>query len=85
MICSLTGTGSTGSFGFFSLGSEGLASFLTAAAAFPLVLGGLLDDRDTFDATELERARRGVDLRGVVARRGVEVELDDEGAILMRY
>lgn len=68
---SFTGTGSFGSFGLRSSGRVGRSeSFL---AALPLDVGGRLDERDTLDATELERARRGVDRRGVVARLGVEL------------
>jgi hypothetical protein len=60
MVCSLTCTGSPGSFGFFSVGSAGLS-----ASDF-LDLRARVEDTDALDATELERARReGVDRRGV--------------------
>lgn len=67
MTWSLTGTGSTGRIGFLSSGKDGLSSFLAAAAALPRELGARLDEREVLDATELDRARRGVDRLGVEA------------------
>lgn len=69
----MTGIGSEGSLGFLSVGNAGLSASFLADEALDRDVGGRLDDRDALDATELDRARRGVDRRGVDVEAGMAV------------